>query len=430
MAGTRTPRLSGYVAVLVIAIGITQLAASLLFFRTIDENTVREDHARRVAELLIVGDRVYRLNGSLISSVMSSKHLQVELAPQPWIRQSPPDEKLRMIARQINAWEPSLTEKKLNLAIRSAAGGREDLVGSMELATGVWLNFRSRDISSMWPIVLRASWMTLVTTLACLAIGLSGIRHFTRPLRRLSEAADMIGHGKQTTIREEGPIDVRNLAHAMNEMQSRIARLLEDQAKTFEAISHDLRTPLSRQKLAAELIVDPEIAEMINGDVNEMELMLHSLQQYLHAQHLQAEPEDVDLLTVLQALAAPHGEKVRLSVEEGAEVRTFLEPLLLSLDALIENACHFGTLVEVRATNARGIWIIEIEDNGPGIPIAHFDNVLAPFFRLDEARGRTTKGFGLGIPTAHRLLTRFGGAVRFSRSAQGGLVVRVEVPRA
>lgn len=425
----RSPRLSAYAAFVFVVIGIVQLAASLLFYRSIDEHTLREDHARRVAELLVVSDRVHRLDPQSTASVMTSRHLEVALAPTPSVPRRGKAEGLTRISRLIVGWEPSLANRRLHLAIEPAGRVRRDLVGSMELSPGNWLNFRSRDISSMWPVALRATWMTLVTALACMGIGLIAIRLLTTPLRRLSEAAGAIGQGRRVEIREGGPADLRNLARAMNEMQGRIARLLEDQAKSFEAISHDLRTPLARQKLAAEMIADSDLSEIVNASTDEMEAMLQSLQQYLRAQHLQAEPEAVDLASSLQGMIEPLGANGRLVAPSQVAVTTYREPVLLALRALIENARRFGETVEVRISEEAGEWFVEIEDDGPGIPSQHFGDVLAPFFRVDAARGRTTEGFGLGIPTAHRLLTRFGGDISFENAAAGGLTVRVRVPR-
>ena len=104
--------------------------------------------------------------------------------------------------------------------------------------------------------------------------------------------------------------------------------------------------------------------------------------------------------------------------------------MLLALRALVENAGRYGERVEVAVERSGDDWIVAISDDGPGIPACHFDDVLAPFFRLDAARGRTTKGFGLGIPTANVLLRRFGGTLAFSATRGGGLTVRVTVPRA
>lgn len=430
MASRRSLRLSAYAAGLLVTIGVVQLVASLSFYRAIDAQMLREDHARRVAELLVVSERVFRLKPEMTSSVMTSRHLEVEIGSSPSVTRSAPDEELEALAAQIVRWEPGLANRPLHLTIRRAERGRRDFVGSIQLANGSWLNFESRDISSMLPIALRATWMTLVTALVCLASALVALRILTRPLRRLSDAAGAIGHGQRVVIRESGPTDLQNLAHAMNEMQDRIALLIEDQAKSFEAIGHDLRTPLARQKVAAELVSDDEMSELMLQSVDEMELLLDSLQQFLRAQHLRSDPETIDLTELVRGIAEPLGACLNFAPAHEVTVETYREPLFLSVQALIENACMYGQQVEVSIAQLRGEWIIQIQDDGPGIPPDHFQDVLTPFFRLDEARGRTTKGFGLGIPTAHRLLTRFGGKLSFGTGASGGLVVSVQVPRA
>ena len=366
-------------------------------------------------------------------SIMTTQHLQVTVAPSPstprFVSRSDHEE-LAALRKQILRWEPRIADKRLLLAMERTAHGRRDLVGSMQLDKDRWLNFRSGDISTMWPIALRATWQTLVTAIVSVFAGLILLRLLTRPLRRMSEAANAIGLGQRITVRETGPTDLRNLAHAMNEMQERIAGLLEDQAKSFEAISHDLRTPLSRQKIAAELVDDAEVSEILLQSVDEMDAMLHSLQQFLRAQHSPAAPETVDLAAMMRDLLHPLGGRARLTSDLVPCVETFREPLQTSLAALIENARRYGQNVKVRICKRDAAWIIEIEDDGPGIPEEHFDDVLTPFFRLDEARGRSTPGFGLGIPTAHRLLTRFGGKLVFYPRAEGGLIVSVQVPQA
>lgn len=434
MSRRHPPRLAAWAALLLLALGAVQLAGSLLFYQAIDRQTVWEDHARRVAELLVVSERVQALGGQLTSPMMTTRHLRATVTAAPLVARPHKDEALERIARRIVIWEPSLGDRPLHLAIApepggSGPGGPRDLVGSIRLADGNWLNFRSKDISSMWPVALRATLMTLATAVICLGFGLIALRFLTRPLRRLSEAAEAIGQGQRVHIHEGGPDDLRDLARAMNEMQHRIAGLLEDQARSFEAISHDLRTPLARQKIAADLVSDAEIAGLIHASADEMEDMLASLQQFLRAQHLASEPEAFELYAAVAGVLAAFGDAARLAGSGTKMIETCREPLLLALRALVENAVRFGQSAEVSIDAEDGEVFIEIRDHGPGIPPDHFEDVLAPFFRLDEARARDTKGFGLGIPTAHRLLRRFGGDLSFRNAPGGGLIARVRVPR-
>lgn len=416
-------------ALLLLLLGLVQLVGSLLFYQAIDRQTLREDHARRIAELLVVSDRIHALEPGRTSAVMSTRHLEVRLADAPTVPHAGREEALQAIAAQVVRWEPGLGGKPLHLAYAYPQGGVRDLVGSIRLTDGKWLNFRSRDIGSMWPVALRAIVLTLIATLACLAIALATLRLLTAPLRRLTRAADAIGHGQRVEIDEQhGPADLRELAHAMNTMQERVARVLEDQARSFEAISHDLRTPLSRQRVAADLIDDPEIAAIMGGSVDEMEGLLSSLQGYLRAQHIASEAELVDLREMIEGVIAPFGDRVQFSAPSHASAATFVVPVQLTLSALVENAVRFGERAQVRLLHEKAGWYVEVEDGGPGIPPEHFDDVLLPFFRLDEARSRDVPGFGMGIPTAHRLMMRFGGRLSFSTKPGGGFIARMHLP--
>lgn len=423
-------RLAGLAILLLLAIGAVQAIASTLFYEAIDRQTVREDHARRVAELLIVGDRLHRIDPAATGRIMSSGHLEAATAPAPTVETRGAQGELAEIARHIVAWEPALAKRVLMLELVHGSGGRRDLAGSMQLHDGTWLNFRSQDISSSWPIALRATLMTLVIALLCVAAGIYAVRLLTAPLRRLGEAAEAASHGAPIPVRETGPADLRTLARSFNDMQARISGLVSDQARSFEAISHDLRTPLSRLKLASDFVDDSDIAKIVRSSADEMEGLLMSLQAFLRAEQMASEPEPLDLAETLRGLLAEFPERVALVAPPKAVVKTYREPLLTALRPLIDNALQYGQQAVVTVRSAGADWQVTVADNGPGIPAEHFEAILDPFFRLDDARARDTAGFGLGIPTAHRLLRRFGGALAFANAPGGGLVVTVTVPAA
>jgi signal transduction histidine kinase len=144
-----------------------------------------------------------------------------------------------------------------------------------------------------------------------------------------------------------------------------------------------------------------------------------------------ADPEPVDLVELVRGVAAPWADRVTIRPDAPMHTATVVEPLRLALAALVENAVQFGQRATITVVCPRpGACTVTVEDEGPGIDPAHFEDVLDPFFRLDEARARDTGGFGLGIPTAHLLMTRFAGRMTFAKSARGGLSVRLDVPPA
>lgn len=426
LAGHIAPfRLAGRAALLLLALGLVQVLASVIFYAAIDRQTIREDHARRVAELLVVGERLHQLDPAAMPAAMTTRYLQVDTAPTPTTRPGATMPAVVEIERHILRWEPTLAGRGLALGVRRATRGRHDLVGSMQLADGAWLNFRSADISSGWPIALRATVMTLLITLASIVVAIYVLRRLMQPLRQLSEAVERSGGA--LPLDESGPADVRQLARSFNDLRERVSGLESERSRSFEAISHDLRTPLGRLKLAADFVGESDIAKIVSSSADEMEAMLMSLQSFLRAQHVTGEEENVDLVALIAPMLAACGDSAGLTAPAEAMIRTYREPLTLALQPLIENALQYGTRAAVTITPRGNAWRIAIADDGSGIPDELLEQILDPFFRVDSARSRNTAGFGLGIPTAHRLIERIGGKLSFANAEGGGLVARIDL---
>ena len=417
-----------YVAAVILALGIIQLAGSLVFYQLIDRQTLQDDHARRVAELLVVGQRMHKLAPDQMAANMTTRYLAVDVSPAPNVEGSSGDQMLSGIGEDIIAWEPSLAGRPLHLSTSLSDKSSRDLEGSLQLDDGTWLNFVSRDITSMWPVAWRAMVLTTLITAAFLAIGLALLYLVAKPLRSLTDAAERIGQGRKVQVAERGPRDLRDLAHAMNAMQERIDRILSDQTKSYRAIGHDLRTPLSRLKTISGMIEDKELVGIHDQSVDEMVRLLDSLESYLGAQLLQSDPEEVNLGELLVDVTSRYGEAVTLIGMTNIVIKTFKEPLKRSINALIENAVQFAGSAEVAVRVGKSGYTIDIIDQGPGVDEDQFPSLLEPFFRVDQARQRNTDGFGLGIPTAHILLTRFNGSLKFSRNPCGGLTAHIFVP--
>ena len=415
----------GRIAVLVVALALVQFAATLTLYNRISRDSVREDHARRVAELLEVSERLHARGVPEFAQVMSTRHLQVWQTAEPHVR-TPSDGAASQITALVQRWEPGLRATALQMDIERV-GRRENLTGSMALSDGSWLNFRSTDLSSGWPIVASSSLITLLLTLLCIAAGAVGLRQIGAPFRRLADATNRIGVGQSVILKEDGPSDIRNLSHAFNAMQGRIAQILGDQTKAMVGLSHDLRTPLSRLNLCSDFIEPEDMRTLVRDNVGEMEALIVSLQEFLHAHQFEDRAQEVSLKDVVAEAGAPWSDRV--TIDRGsAESRMVTYPAALrtALAPLIENAVHYGSRAEI-AVEGDVIWI---RDRGPGIPDDDLPRLIEPFFRADIARGRTTAGFGLGIPTAHTLLQRFEGTLEFGPREGGGLEVRVGVPRA
>ncbi|WP_454714009.1 ATP-binding protein [Caulobacter segnis] len=415
----------------VVAIVLVQLTASVAFYSAIDRQTLREDHARRIAELLVVGERVSKLSQVDFDKVMSSHYLQAEVVALP--PEGPPTTRdqtaeANAIAEYVRRWEPDLAKRPLRLWSESRPEGGRDLVGVMSLKDGRWLTFRSRNFPRPWPIALRAVATTLVFSLACVGLGAYALRQLGEPLRRLTEASRHVGESPPSPIVVEGPNDIVELGRAFNDMQRRIASLIEDQAKAMEALSHDLRTPLARLTLAADYIEPDDIKALVADNTHELDAMLRSLADWLRAQHSASTAEVVDLPSLIQGVVARWPDAVRYEGDKALLVTTHRGPLEQALIRLIDNAVRFGGQAKVRLADGPDGPLIEVLDHGPGLTDEAMARIYEPFFRGDAARARDTGGFGLGIPTAERLIKRFGGKLVIGNREGGGVSARIWPP--
>lgn len=410
-----------------------QLAASISFYAWIDREALHEDHARRVAELLVVSRRVDALTRSgeqNAGQVMTTRYLEAAVAAAPLQAQGRPDPSAEAIRRAILDWEPELAGVELSLWTRRNADGGRDLVGAMRLGDGRWLNFRSRDFARVWPMAVRVSLMTVLFAALCLVFAVFLLGQLGRPLRDLAQAARAFGRGRRAPVRVEGSADLSELGRAFNEMQDQISGLIEDQARAMEAVSHDLRTPLARLQLAAQFAEPEEIRALFVSNVEELDQMLDSLSAYLRAQHQVSAAEAVDVAALARGVLDAFGDGARYRGPDQLVLTTHRGPLEDALRRLVDNAVRHGGGAELSVQAAAGPPQILIRDHGSGMPAQDLGRIYQPFFRGDRARSRDTAGFGLGVPTAARLLSRFGGELAIANAPDGGLLVTVTPPRA
>ncbi len=420
--------LVGRSMVVVGVILLLQLAVSLSFYARIDREALNEDHARRVAELLVVGRRLHAAGAADADAgrIMSTRYLQASVVAAPPRSPRAPEAAAERIRQEVLRWEPELADADLTLWRERQTSGRRDLVGALRLEDGRWLSFRSRDFARAWPMAVRVALMTVLFAGFGLAFAAFFMAQLGRPLRALAEAARAIGHGPKVAVSVEGTADLREVGRAFNEMQDRIGALIEDQARSMEAISHDLRTPLSRLQLAAQYVEPEDIRELVEANVRELDLMLASLGAWLRAQHETSVPEEVDLAALARTTAEAFGASY--AGPAALTIVTHRRALEEALRRMIDNAVRFGGGAEVILEPAEPAPQILVRDHGAGMTPEDLAQIYEPFFRADKARARDTGGFGLGVPTAARLLTRFGGGLSIANAPDGGLLVTVTPP--
>ncbi|CAM5761972.1 Adaptive-response sensory-kinase SasA [Labrys miyagiensis] len=253
-----------------------------------------------------------------------------------------------------------------------------------------------------------------------------------RPLRRLSAKADSFGRDISISpIAEEGPLEIRSAARAFNLMQQRVTRSMQDRTRTLAAISHDLRTPLTRMRLQ----LDAGSREIDRGkllrDIGLMQSMVSSALAFLSGGFDREEKEWFDLGALLSTLSDEYEEAgVSVSYDGPAQIRCFCRPTAITraLTNLVENAAHFGSTVVISAATDADIVAIEVADDGPGIPRDRFQDVIEPFVRLDPARSSRPGSVGLGLSIVKEIIEGHGGTLELAERQPSGLVARLRFP--
>lgn len=276
-----------------------------------------------------------------------------------------------------------------------------------------------------------------IASLAAVAAGIALVsvvlvRGLTRPLRDLAAAADHIGHSA-TPVRvpEAGPAEVQHAARAFNAMQKRIRGLVEDRTQALAAVSHDLRTPITRLRLWAGFLEEGEARDRIEGNLDEMQAMIEATLDYLREGREIEEPRAADLVAVLRTVCDAAADAGGDVTYEGPE--TLVLPLRRvgirrALANLVGNAVAYGGGARVTLRRASGLVEVEIADGGPGIPESEMERVFEPFYRLEESRNRATGGVGLGLTIARRAVQADGGTLRLANRLDGGFSAIVALP--
>jgi two-component system osmolarity sensor histidine kinase EnvZ len=267
---------------------------------------------------------------------------------------------------------------------------------------------------------------------ALLAIALAGAwliaSTLARPLAALTRATSRLGRGEShEPVPEEGPRELRMLAAAFNRMARDLESLERERAMVLAGISHDLRTPLSRLRLALEMSgADSSASAAMIADIEEIDAVIGQFLDYARGEN-EAKAEN-DLIAVLEDLAGRYarlGKKVALNDTPVPPFPFARMSVQRAIANLVDNALRYaGEPVEIRSRAAGGKVIVEVLDRGPGIPPAEVERLKQPFTRLDHSRAGPG-GSGLGLAIVERIARAHGGTLELLPRDGGGLVARV-----
>lgn len=370
-----------------------------------------------------------------IAEAVSTADVRVRLGSPPACARIAPGHELRDLQLILSTL---LADKVGPLSVADcAAGPGAEEAGLIELPRiGAAVSVRPgadqgfpQFVLATLPVIVAVSFLLVLV----IALSLWTLWRINRPLRRLASNVETFGLDVAVApLSERGPREIRQVAQAFNRMQQRITRSVEERKRMLMAIGHDLRTPLTRLRLRVDMEQPPATRQKLLHDLDLMQRMINGALSFL-ADQSDAEPaEQVDLGALVESICiefAEAGNRVTYSGAYGSECRCQPTAITRAVSNLIENGCRYGSTVEARVSHTRDEAVIEIRDDGPGIPAEMRGAVLEPFARLDTARAAEGR-LGLGLSIVQEIVRRHGGQIILADAQPSGLLVRLVLPLA
>jgi signal transduction histidine kinase len=433
--------LSGLILAQLISAAISLSERDDALFRFSDAQWAqRVTQAVRLMDSLDAGER------QRIAGIITTPRLLVSLSPQPSVNgQSDPQsadyktalKELLGSGRDVRVVVAELTPAQSMAGVPAEVNAphierSEHVVTEVQLKDGSWVNFDHPRPSSVVDSPVRLVLSLAVLLLSVLLLSFLAVRWLTRPLSILARAADELGRDiHRPPLPEEGPLEVRAAAAAFNTMQARLRDYIYERTRILTAVSHDLRTPITRLRLRAELLADEDLKTKLVRDLQEMENMTNATLSFLRGFEDREALQSVDLMALLESLETD-------SVDTGYDVQllgrierpVMLRPRALRrlLDNLVTNAIRYGKRAIITVEDLGGEVVIRIRDAGPGIPPDELEKVFEPYYRLETARSQDGGGTGLGLSIARNIAELHGGTLILQNHPAGGLEAILSIP--
>jgi signal transduction histidine kinase len=353
---------------------------------------------------------------------------------------APLTERARATADRLKELVPDLAAESFRIGFADdgaiASGEAEPyrhmLLISMRLEDQSWVNFSTPRLGTLQHF--DPALLALTICLAIVIIVIAGLllAWVTRPLRDLATAAERFTlDGKPEPLDETGPLEVRRAARAFNMMRERIRKLVSERTQALAAVSHDLRTPITRVRLRSEFLDDAQTRDLIEADLLEMEDMIESTLEFLKSGESTEPWRLLNLSSIAETCvddAKDAGRDITFAGVEDLSVHGQHLALKRVVSNLVGNALKYGATVRVEARRSDGFAVLEVRDDGPGIPDDRLDSVFDPFVRIEASRSKETGGVGLGLTIARSIARAHGGEVVLANRPEGGLAATLRLP--
>ncbi len=409
-------------------------AAWLSLFRYIDA----EPRARETAQL--AASAVNLIRASLFAAAPEKRlNLFAEFSTREGIRLLPAE-----LEDKIEAMPDSRFHRLLQHELANRLGAHTRVAASVDEVPGFWVSFRldDDDEEEYWLVLPRERatrsiakhWLVwgLLAIVLALAVAWLIASRISRPLKAMAKSAETVGRGQTPApLPVDGAEELSRLAKAFNLMATDLQRHEQDRSEVLAGISHDLRTPLTRLRLEAEMsIADSGAQQAVIADIEQMEAVISQFMDYARAESGE-EAVIADLTYLLENIVERQafvGRPCRLELAELPELPLRPKAITRAITNLIDNAWKYGggeVTVKTAAVNGE-IWL-EISDHGPGIPASETERLKRPFTRLETARTNAS-GTGLGLAIVERIARLHNGRLDLLPNPGGGLLARLVLP--
>lgn len=371
--------------------------------------------------------------------------------PAPLMRERWAAPLRRQLAHQLNVPESNIvvasnysnpfSDRRVSRILRErlarTGGPRDELivVAPFEIGVrngdGLWTVVGPRPFVGLDPWQQRVAIWFVVSALLMAPLAYLFARRLSAPLRLFAEAADQLGRDPQAApLSLKGSAEIGTAAKAFNDMAQRLRLYVEDRTAMVGAIAHDMRTPLTRLRFRIENVPEEQRAKMAS-DLDQMEEMISATLTFVRDATRPGERTPLELSSLIESLCDEMAETgFDTEVERAEKVVLNGDPVALRrlFTNLLENAVKFGGRARARIFRQDASAVVEIEDDGPGIPPEDAEKVFEPFFRREPSRSRQTGGIGLGLAVVRSIARGHGGDVALNNRHGGGLTARVQLP--
>ena len=275
---------------------------------------------------------------------------------------------------------------------------------------------------------LFAIWITFPAILLII-VAMIFLKNQTRPIINLAKAAERFGRGENIDeYRPSGAQEIRQAGHEFDKMRKSIMRHLNQRSEMLSGISHDLRTPLTRIKLQLAFIKNEELSKKISQDIDEMEKMLNEYLQFTKSSYSEKN-ETFNITELIEDIIEKYQNK-NISSELNPRIYMNGRKNLIGrcINNLVDNSIKYANKINIQLSKKDNSIIMNIDDDGPGIPEKEYDNVFKPFYKIDKSRGDSKSSVGLGLSIASDIVRSHGGNILLEKSPINGLRVKIFFP--